>query len=263
MTASKEFLQVYSTAVRAAGGAEDLMVGYFHMALKGSARSWFMNLPPGSVRSWRGLCRDFLANFQGTAKCPGTEVDLDRVVQRDGETLRKFVQRFSQVRNTIPKIRPERVVYAFQCGVRDKRMLEELATRNIQSPTKLFKLADECAHKAEARTRNDPHPVTSGSEDAPSVSSSSSEKKIKIKRKAGAVLAVAVKSRKFSPGSSSGGKKAPPPPTDAGKWCQLHETSSHDQRDCCLLKAIAEATQEGMLWAGGESLHSADPDSTP
>ena len=41
-----EFLQIYTTAVQVVGGSEKVMANYFHVALRGSARSWLMNLSP-------------------------------------------------------------------------------------------------------------------------------------------------------------------------------------------------------------------------
>jgi hypothetical protein len=46
-----EFLQVYITAITAAGGNEAVMASYFHVALTGPARTWLMNLTPGSIQS--------------------------------------------------------------------------------------------------------------------------------------------------------------------------------------------------------------------
>ena len=51
---SEEFLQIYTTAIQAAGGGPQVLGNYFHIALRGTARSWLMNLPPGSVGSWGG-----------------------------------------------------------------------------------------------------------------------------------------------------------------------------------------------------------------
>jgi hypothetical protein len=58
-----EFLQVYVTAITAAGGNTAVMVTYFHVALSGPARTWLMNLAPGSIYSWEELCARFVANF--------------------------------------------------------------------------------------------------------------------------------------------------------------------------------------------------------
>jgi hypothetical protein len=46
-----KFLQVYVTAITAAGGDTAVMVTYFHVALSGPARTWLMNLAPGSIYS--------------------------------------------------------------------------------------------------------------------------------------------------------------------------------------------------------------------
>jgi hypothetical protein len=46
-----EFLQVYVTAITAAGGDTTAMATYFHVALFGPARIWLMILTPGSIYS--------------------------------------------------------------------------------------------------------------------------------------------------------------------------------------------------------------------
>jgi hypothetical protein len=46
-----EFLQVYVTAITAAGGDTAVMATYFHVALSGSARTWLINLALGSIYS--------------------------------------------------------------------------------------------------------------------------------------------------------------------------------------------------------------------
>jgi hypothetical protein len=46
-----EFLQVYVTAITAAGGDTAVMATYFHVALSRLARTWLMNLTPRSIYS--------------------------------------------------------------------------------------------------------------------------------------------------------------------------------------------------------------------
>ena len=46
-----EFLQIYTTAVRA-GGGEFVMANYLPTVLEGSARSWLLNQPLESIYSW-------------------------------------------------------------------------------------------------------------------------------------------------------------------------------------------------------------------
>ena len=73
--------------------------------------------------------------------------------QKPGETLRKYIQRFSQTRNKIPNATDAQVISAFQAGVTDVRMLEKFGTHdNITSTVvKLFDLADKCAKAEEGR----------------------------------------------------------------------------------------------------------------
>jgi hypothetical protein len=50
-TNPSKFLQVYVTAITAAGRDTTVMATYFHVALSGPARTWLMNLSLGSIYS--------------------------------------------------------------------------------------------------------------------------------------------------------------------------------------------------------------------
>jgi hypothetical protein len=87
MSNPSEFLQVYVTAITAAGGNTAVMATYFHVALSGPARTWLMNLTPGSVYSWEELCMRFVANFASAYQQHGVEAHLHAVRQEPGQTL--------------------------------------------------------------------------------------------------------------------------------------------------------------------------------
>jgi hypothetical protein len=151
MSNSSEFLQVYVAAITAAGGNTAVMATYFHVALSGPARTWLMNLAPGSVYSWEELCAWFVANFASAYQQHGVEAHLHAVRQEPGETLRTFISRFTKVRGTIPRISDASIIMAFRQGVRDEKMLEKLATHDVETVPTLFALADKCARAAEGR----------------------------------------------------------------------------------------------------------------
>ncbi len=88
-----------------------------------------MTQPPGSIHSWEDLCQQFITNFQGTYPRPGEEADLHAVRRNDDESLRSYIQRFCQVRNTIPCIPAHAVVYAFRNGVRHNRKWKRTSAR--------------------------------------------------------------------------------------------------------------------------------------
>nr|ABA99910.2 retrotransposon protein, putative, unclassified [Oryza sativa Japonica Group] len=248
-----EFLQIYTTGIEAAGGDDRVMANFFPMALKGQARGWLMNLPPASVHSWEDLCQQFTTNFQGTYPRPGEDADLHAVQRRDDESLRSYVQRFCQVRNTIPCIPAHAVIYAFRGGVRHNRMLEKIASKEPQTTAQLFELADCVARKEEAWTWN-----SSGSGvAAPAVPESAARSGRRDRRRKnrsacsddeGHVLAVEGASRAPRKGRPASDKKkeagAPSRERPTGKWCTVHNTSLHDLADCRAVKSLAERTRK-------------------
>jgi hypothetical protein len=110
-----------------------------------------MNLAPGSIYSWEELCTRFVANFTSAYQQHGMEAHLHAVRQEPGETLRTFISRFTRVRGTIPRISDASIITAFRQGVRDEKMLEKLATHDVDTISTLFALADKCARAAEGR----------------------------------------------------------------------------------------------------------------
>ena len=82
-----EFLQLYELGIEAANGDEKVMANWFPMALKDGARTWLLNLAPGTISSWDEMRTRFIANFQGTRDRPLVVSDLRRIKQQPGETL--------------------------------------------------------------------------------------------------------------------------------------------------------------------------------
>ena len=74
-----EFLQLYELGIEVADRDEKVMANWFPMALKDGARTWLLNLAPGTISSWDEMRTHFIANFQGTRKCPPVVGDLRRI----------------------------------------------------------------------------------------------------------------------------------------------------------------------------------------
>jgi hypothetical protein len=108
-----------------------------------------MNLVPGSVYSWEELCARFVANFASAYQQHGVEAHLHAVRQEPRETLRTFISRFTKVRGTIPRISDASIITTFRQGVCDEKMLEKLATHDVETVPTLFALADKYARAAE------------------------------------------------------------------------------------------------------------------
>ena len=151
-THSSEFLSIYTIAVQAAGGRDDkILANYFPLVLKPNVRSWLMHLPDNSISSWADLCHQFVGAFIGGHKPHCQESDLHLLAQKEGEPLRKYIQRFSSVQHNIPDVHPAAVISAFHQNVQNRRMREEMAMCKIRDVSELYALADKCARAEEGR----------------------------------------------------------------------------------------------------------------
>jgi hypothetical protein len=231
------------------------MANYFPVVLTGTARSWLMNLPEGTLHSWSELCHQFTANFNSAYARPGNETDLHAIQQRPGESLCSFVQRFSQVHNTIPRISNASIVVAFHQGVRDEKMLEKLTTHDGRDVSALFSLADKCAKATEGRTWHSPATEAAKGESKPSAGaqaqgSGSGNKKKKKKAGSNQPLAGAPTVAPAAPGGGRGGPrgdKRPRQPSnsdDGSMKCSMYNSTRHTASECRKIKKPS-CQQEG------------------
>jgi hypothetical protein len=226
-----EFLQVYVTAITAAGGNTAVMATYFHVALSGPTRTWLMNLAPGSIYSWEELCVRFVANFASAYQQHGVEAHLHALRQEPGETLRTFISRFTKVRGTIPHISDASIITTFRQGIHDKKMLEKLATHDVEMIPTLFALADKCARAAEGHAWHSvPH---TGAAQAGGSGAVAQDGKKKKKKNRGnekphfAALVVAA-----ATGGRGDRNKHPRPPRGNGGTCPVHPNGRHSVAEC-------------------------------
>jgi len=93
----------------------------------------------------------FSVNFASTYQQHGVETHFHAVRQQPGELLRAFISHFTKVRGTIPSISDASIITDFRQGVLDEKMLEKLATHQVEIVATLFALADKCARTVEGR----------------------------------------------------------------------------------------------------------------
>jgi hypothetical protein len=239
---ASKFLQVYVTAITAAGGDTAVMATYFHVALSRPTRTWLMNLAPGSIYSWEELCARFTANFASAYQQHGMEAHLHAVRQEPGDTLQAFISRFTKVRGTIPCIFDASIITGFCQGVRDEKMLEKLATHNVETVTTLFALADKCARAAEGHAWHSA-PQTGVAQMGGSGAVAQDDKKKKKNRdherpQAAALVVAAVT------GGRSERNKRPRPQGDNSGSCPVHPNSRHSAAECREIIKLAKHVNE-------------------
>ncbi|KAM3227037.1 hypothetical protein ACQJBY_059158 [Aegilops geniculata] len=200
------------------------MANWFPMALKEGARTWLLNLAPGTISSWDQMRTRFIANFQGTHDRPPVVSDMRRIKQQPGETLQKYIQRFNSARLKIPRVSEEAIISAFSDGVCDVKMKEELAMHeDLCTSLELFNLATKCARAEEGRLSLLELPAADPEEKKPKAKD--------VKRKGAAVLAAEpdTKRGKDLPESSRG-----------SRYCVYHDLHTHNTDECQELRAVRE-----------------------
>ena len=90
--------------------------------------------------------------------------DLQLVQQKEGETLYKYLQRFSKVHRNIRNIHPAAVIVAFQSNMRNRRIRSKMNVRLPKTVKELYTVVDKCARMEEGRK-------LSGEEDCANVDS--------------------------------------------------------------------------------------------
>jgi hypothetical protein len=245
-----EFLEVYVTAITAAGGDTAVMATYFHVALSGPTRTWLMNLALGSIYSWEELCTRFTANFASAYQQHGVEAHLHAVKQEPEETLQAFISRFTKVWGNIPRISDASIITAFRQEVHDEKMLEKLATHDVETITTLFALADKCARAAEGRAwHSAPQTGVAQTGGLGAVAQDSKKKKKKNfgherPQTAAPIVATAA-------GGRSERNKHPRPQGGNSGSCPMHPNSRHSVMECQeiikLMKRVSERREQTSM----------------
>jgi hypothetical protein len=112
------------------------------VCLSSFARTWLLGLPAGSIRSWNHLCQLFTSNFCATCKHFGVNWDLASVIQKKGESLQEFIQRFYNKRNSISEADDKSIVMFFKKGLRDPSLICKLAMKNPRTSEAMFAIAN-------------------------------------------------------------------------------------------------------------------------
>jgi hypothetical protein len=120
------WLSDYLQAVQILGGTKATAMQSLQLHLTGAARSWLNTLPNESIGSWGELESQFAQNFRSTYKRPASLEEVKACVQRKGETLRSYIQRWSIIKNSAEDVSNERAIDAFTAGLRRSDLVEEI-----------------------------------------------------------------------------------------------------------------------------------------
>ncbi|GJN40003.1 hypothetical protein PR202_gb29164 [Eleusine coracana subsp. coracana] len=147
-TNPREWLQLYSTVIRSAGGDSYVMASYLPVYLDPAVRIWLTSLLEESITSWGDLNRKLIESFQATCNRPGNHFDLTRIKQMIDESLRDYIKRFCAKKTEIPNVPDQQIIAAFQGGIRSDDLVREIGGRNHDlklTAQECFEIADKFA----------------------------------------------------------------------------------------------------------------------
>ncbi|KAL0461221.1 UNVERIFIED_CONTAM: hypothetical protein Slati_0009700 [Sesamum latifolium] len=98
----------------------------FSTTLVGKAMTWFNQLLTHTIESFEQLSQHFLHHFSINKRYPKTTSYLFTVVQQEQESLRDYVQRFSEVVLEVPYLNHELLASILQQGLRRGRFRESI-----------------------------------------------------------------------------------------------------------------------------------------
>jgi hypothetical protein len=132
-----QWLRCYTLSIENAGGNNDTKCLYFPFCVDQAPFTWLESLEKYSIDKWDQLKEQFTSNFAGTIGRSGTRMDLAMVKQEQGETLRKYMQRFFDKRATVVNVSDKEVIDLFQDGLYHRRTFEDFGHHHPSSITHL------------------------------------------------------------------------------------------------------------------------------
>jgi hypothetical protein len=132
-----QWLRCYTLSIENAGGNNDTKCLYFPFCLDQAPLTWLESLEKYSIDKGDQQKEQFTSNFAGAMGRSGTRMDLAMVKQEQGETLRKYMQRFFDKRATVVDVSDKEVIDLFQDGLYHRRTFEDFGRRRPSSITHL------------------------------------------------------------------------------------------------------------------------------
>jgi hypothetical protein len=133
-----DYLDSFRTIMRLHGVSDEIMCRTFPTNLRGSARTWFNQLETGSIDTFAQLSRAFIDNFIGGRRSARPANYLLNIRQREGESLRSYVQRFNKEAIQIDEPNEYVALTAFNAGLLKGDFLFQLCKDPPKSMSELM-----------------------------------------------------------------------------------------------------------------------------
>jgi len=91
-TCPKNHLKMYCRKMGAYAKDEELLVHFFHESLTGVAVTWYTNLEPSRVHSWKDLMVAFVRQYQYNSDMASDRMQLRNMGKKGHEAFKEYAQ---------------------------------------------------------------------------------------------------------------------------------------------------------------------------
>ncbi|GKV41591.1 hypothetical protein SLEP1_g49097 [Rubroshorea leprosula] len=132
-----EHLHTYQAIMRIQNATDAMMCKVFLATLKSMARRWYHKLPRHSIASYSELATLFSNKFLSKREIKHTATELMQVHQKEGKSLRDYMQRFNKSTLDIDNVPDTICLSALLHGLKPGRFLDDLLENPLSRGMKI------------------------------------------------------------------------------------------------------------------------------
>ena len=122
-----DHLNTFKTILGLQQPPDEILYRSFPTTLKGATREWFTKLPTSSINSFEQLSNAFLRHFVGEQRPKRPADHLLTIRQREKETLRSYMKRFTWETLEVDKTDDKVQLTTFKVGLKSREFVVSLA----------------------------------------------------------------------------------------------------------------------------------------
>ncbi|GKV11500.1 hypothetical protein SLEP1_g22757 [Rubroshorea leprosula] len=245
-----EHLHTYQAIMRIQNANDAMMCKVFPATLKSTARRWYHKLPRHSIESYSQLAKLFSNKFASQREIKRTATELMQVHQKEGESLRDYMQRFNKATLDIDNVPDTICLSALLHGLKRGRFLDDL----LENPPKTWNEVND--RSASFILSEDFQSLKQRADDKQSRGNEQAPKR--EEKKKSQILAQIQHWVRRPPPSVHDSPRA-----DKSKHCDYHRVYGHNTEDCQHLKDELEfLARTGKLEGYVQKPHTQQPTQT-
>ncbi|XP_073133791.1 uncharacterized protein [Henckelia pumila] len=224
----------------------------FRTTLANRALAWFNELPSGSIANLEQLTHRFIHKFSINQKYPKTASYLFSIVKKEGESLREFVQCFTQAVHEVPHVNHYLLAGIMQQNLRHRKFKESIAGKPPRILEELLERAEKYIRIEEnieprylgKRKREEEKPREGRKEERRGFQGPRLQQ-VPLNARLSDILMVVEKQGLLKPPRPM---KDNPKRQKSDKYCHFHKDKGHSTEDCYSLRAeIEKLIKRGCL----------------